>query len=298
MYELPFQILEKLKAKPEIFRVDYQSLSENYRAGQGTSLTISQAFAYAIGRLPATCSVINFILSKFFLNYESFTNILDVVAGCGALPIVLQNINIEYEAIEKSQKMVQVFQYLLGKNKKIHQKDFLDFQGNSQYDAVFASYAVNEFVDKETALKKIFELSSRYVFIIEPGTPRGYENILSAKRIAENFGAHAIFPCSSEKCSLSKGDWCHFSVRVHRSKNHITIKNGCLPYEDEKFCFAIFSKNTSDLSCKNIIIKRPIKRSGHIIFDICTSNGICRKTVPNRKLKEKFDWGDELRVEE
>jgi len=165
MYELPFQILEKLKAKPEIFRVDYQSLSENYRAGQGTSLTISQAFAYAIGRLPATCSVINFILSKFFLNYESFTKILDVGAGCGALPIVLQNINIEYEAIEKSQKMVQVFQYLLGKNKKIHQKDFLDFQGNSQYDAVFASYAVNEFVDKETALKmlkaKLMEIKER-----------------------------------------------------------------------------------------------------------------------------------------
>ena len=298
MFALPVEISEKLQNKAASLRDDYQKLSENYRERKGEQLSLSQAFAYAVGRLPATCSVIDFVLSKFVLKYENFSSILDVGAGCGALPIVLKDSNVHYEAIEKSREMIQVFQHLLGENFTIHRNDFSNFSTESKYEAVFASYSVNEFSDKESALRKMFELSSRYIFIIEPGTPIGYKNILLAKNIAQDFGAHSILPCASEKCTLQDGDWCHFFVRVHRAKNHMLIKNGNLPFEDEKFCFAIFSKNENDISNNNTIVKRPIKRSGHMIFDVCTSNGVCRKTVPNRKLKEKFDWGDELVIEE
>ncbi|MCR4624293.1 MAG: small ribosomal subunit Rsm22 family protein [Alphaproteobacteria bacterium] len=299
MFDLPKNILFRLDELSETYGLDknearaYSELFKNYRNQNFKEMNFSHAIAYALGRMPATYGVIKYVLERFKNTGENFSNILDIGAGVGALKIALQDCEINYEALEKSEAMRKVFRKLNGDNSKIYSKDFQKFQAETSYQAVFASYFINEIEDKILALKKIFDLSEKYVFILEPGTPSGFKNILEAKKIAAELDWYPLLPCATRDCKLSDKDWCHFSIRLPRTKHHMKLKNAALPYEDEKFCYVIFSKKETKFFKNNIIIKRPIKKSGHTIFDVCTSDGIHR-VVRTDKASKKLQWGDQL----
>lgn len=300
MFELPQDILRTLdelseseiNSKKHQARV-YAELSKNYRNQNFQELSFSQAIAYAQARMPATYNVIRYVLEKFRDKSETFSNVLDVGAGVGTLKIALQNQKIDYEAIEKSNSMRKVFKKLNNGEIKIFAEDFQKFHSEKQYQAVFASYFINEIENKNAALKKIFSLAEQYIFLIEPGTPKSFKNIIEAKKLADQLGWYPLLPCASANCNLSSNDWCHFSIRVPRTKLHTNLKNATLPYEDEKFCYVIFSKKEPEFSNNNIIIKRPIRKSGHIIFDVCSKQGI-QRIVRTDKLSKKLRWGDQL----
>ncbi len=299
MFDLPKDVLFSLHELSEAYGMNkngaqfYSELSENYRNQNFKEMNFSRAIAYALGRMPATCGVIKYVLKKFENTGKNFTNILDVGAGVGALKIALQDCGINYEALEKSEAMRKVFRKLNGDNSKIYSEDFQKFQVKYSYQAVFASYFINEIRDKKSALKKMFDLAEKYVFILEPGTPNGFKNILEAKKIATELGWYPLLPCATRDCKISGEDWCHFSIRLPRTKYHTKMKNAELPYEDEKFCYVIFSKKKTKFFENNTIIKRPIKKSGHTIFDVCTSEGI-RRVVRTDKASKKLRWGDQL----
>ena len=300
MFELPRDILCNLKKLSEI-EADYKKyqkkaytkLSKSYRSQSYQELDFFQAIAYAQARMPATYNVIRYVLEKFSSKSEIFSEILDVGAGVGALKIALRDYKINYEALEKSEAMRRVFRKLNGENIKIYSDDFQRFHSEKQYQAIFASYFINEIKDKKTTLKKIFELAEKYVFIVEPGTPDGFKNILESKKLAKQLGWYHLFPCACVNCCLSDKDWCHFSTRVPRTKLHASLKNAILPYEDEKFCYVIFSKKETEFFNNKIIIKKPIKRSGHTVFDVCSSNGV-QRIVRTDKASKKLCWGDQL----
>jgi len=299
MFDLPKNILSCLDELSETYKINkngtnaYSELSENYRNQDFKEIDFSQAIAYALGRMPATYGVIKYVLKKFESMGESFSNILDVGAGVGALKIALQDYEADYEALEKSEAMRKIFRKLNGDNSKIYPEDFLKFYSKNNYQVVFASYFINEIKDKKSALKKIFDLAEKYVFILEPGTPNGFKNILEAKKIAAELNWYPLLPCATEGCGVLCEDWCHFSIRLPRTRHHTKLKNAALPYEDEKFCYVIFSKKETDFLGNNTIIKRPIKKSGHIIFDVCTNDGI-RRIVRTDKAARKLQWGDQL----
>lgn len=306
MFDLPKNILFRLDELSEVYGVNknearaYSELSENYRNQNFKEMNFPHAIAYALGRMPATYGVIKYVLEKFRNIGENFSNILDVGAGVGALKIALRdyqvhelNYGVVYEAVEKSEAMRKVFRKLNGNNSKIYSEDFQKFQAETNYQTVFASYFINEIKDKKNALRKIFDLAEKYVFILEPGTPNGFKNILEAKKIAAELDWYPLMPCTTQGCKLSDEDWCHFSIRLPRTKHHAKLKNAALPYEDEKFCYVIFSKKETGFLENNIIIKRPIKKSGHTIFDVCTSDGI-RRVVRTDKASKKLRWGDQL----
>ena len=303
MFELPQDILRTLvelseseiNAKNHRSKV-YSELLKNYRDQNYRELSFSQAIAYAQARMPATYNVIRYVLEKFANKGESFSEVLDVGAGVGTLKIALQNYKIDYEAVEKSDSMRKVFKKLNNSEIKIYAEDFQKFRSEKQYQAVFASYFINEIKNKNAALKKIFSLAEQYVFLIEPGTPNGFKNIIAAKKLANQLDWYPLLPCASLECNLKAEDWCHFSIRVPRTKLHANLKNATLPYEDEKFCYVIFSKKESESSNNNVIIKRPIKKSGHIIFDVCSSDGV-QRIVRTDKLSKKLRWGDQITIE-
>lgn len=302
MFELPKEVIEKISSLGN--KSDYVQLSKNYREKKFATLDVPQAIAYAQGRMPATYSVIRYVLDKFFEKIEvneQGIQFLDIGAGVGTLKIALdaRDILVEYEALEKSKAMVQVFRKLHGNNIKIHVQEFQGFSSDKKYSVVFASYFVNEIKEKKQikhVLQKMFDLSDRYVIIVEPGTPDGYSNIVAAKEIANEIGWYPLLPCARKECDLKKGDWCHFSVRLPRTKLHTLLKNATLPYEDEKFCYVVFSKEETEFENNNIIIKNPIKRSGHIIFDVCCKDGI-RRIISTDKANKKLKWGDQLKTE-
>lgn len=300
MFELPQNILCVLNELSEIEtdckkhrKEVYSKLSKNYRDQDYQELNFSQAVVYAQARMPATYNVIQYVLEKFENKGESFSEVLDVGAGVGALKIALRNRKTSYKALEKSEAMRKIFKKLNGDNVEIYAEDFQKFRCEKKYQAVFASYFLNEMKDKNEALKKIFNLAEQYIFIVEPGTPNGFKNILESKKLAKQLGWYPLLPCASVNCNLSGRDWCHFSIRVPRTKLHISLKNATLPYEDEKFCYVIFSKKETEFCNNNVITKKPIKRSGHIIFDICSKDGI-QRVVRTDKLSKKLRWGDQI----
>jgi len=300
MFELPEDVLRTLDelSESEINSKKnqakaYAELSKNYRDQNYQELSFSQAIAYAQARMPATYNVIQYVLEKFRNKGRIFSNILDIGAGVGTLKIALRNYETNYEAVEKSDSMRKVFKKLNRDKIKIYAEDFQKFRSEKRYQVVFASYFINEIKDKDAALKKLFDLAEQYVFIIEPGTPNGFKNITEAKKLANQLGWYPLLPCASIECNLRVGDWCHFSIRVPRTKLHTNLKNATLPYEDEKFCYVIFSKQETELYNNNIIIKRPIKKSGHTIFDICSKQGI-QRIVRTDKLSKKLHWGDQI----
>ena len=100
-------------------------------------------------------------------------------------------------------------------------------------------------------------------------------------------GAKIIAPCTHEgKCMLEKNDWCHSICRIARTKSHKKLKDGVVPYEDEKFSYMAFSKKECKMA-EARILRHPKIEPGKITLEVCTKKGIDRIIV-TKKNKEKF----------
>ena len=98
--------------------------------------------------------------------------------------------------------------------------------------------------ERSRLVEKAWEATSRALLLVEPGTPAGFEIIRAAREQLIAAGAFIGAPCPHETpCPMAAGDWCHFAVRVERTRLHRQAKGGDLGYEDEKFSF-VASENT------------------------------------------------------
>lgn len=283
--------------KASDFRGAYAQLSESYRSAISPNINADSALAYACARMPATYAVVKYVIDEFTRkvpNY-AFQNILDVGSGTGALMCYFLNNDLNYTAIEKSKAMIEVSRNLI-KDENLSPEfrccDAVD-AFTRQHDCTFFVYSLNEMKNKAEILQKAMDNTAHYVFIIEAGTPNGFEIIKIAKQLAMKNGWGVVAPCAVENCPLAADDWCHFSVRVPRTEMHNLVKNSSLPYEDEKFSYVILSKKRVEYYSNNRIIKRPIKKKGHAIFDLCTDSG-ARRFISSDKKHRKCEWGEEL----
>src|SRR5215813_6348907 len=72
-------------------------------------------------------------------------------------------------------------------------------------DLVTLAYVLNELAPnvRETALERLWSLTADTLVIVEPGTPAGWQRILSARRQLIEAGAHVIAPCPhAQACPL------------------------------------------------------------------------------------------------
>ena len=88
------------------------------------------------------------------------------------------------------------------------------------------------FCESDNPLVNISSLveNSNMVLIIEPGTPSGFNNIIQARDKLTDKGFSDIAPCTALNgfCPLRDHgpDWCHFVVRLDRSRIQKHLKNG------------------------------------------------------------------------
>jgi ribosomal protein RSM22 (predicted rRNA methylase) len=171
-----------------------------------------------------------------------------------------------------------------------------------QHDLAIISYALGELPssDARNVVKRAWDAARMAIAIVEPGTPRGFTTILAARAELIAAGAAIVAPCTHGfACPLANGDWCHFDTRIDRTQRHRIAKSGTLPYEVEKFSYLVATRSAPGTSAPaSRIIKHPLKRGGHVVLDLCTSQGTAERIVVSRRDKDTYrdardaQWGD------
>ena len=97
---------------------------------------------------------------------------------------------------------------------------------------------------------------------------------------------------------MAEGDWCHFAVRVQRTRLHKALKGGDAPFEDEKFCYLALTKERPKSVCEARVLRHPQIAPGRIGLTLCTAEGIVGKSVTKKdalwKRVRKIGAGDAL----
>ena len=105
-----------------------------------------------------------------------------------------------------------------------------------------AGYVLKELpeADLEKTVRTLGAACSGVLLLIEPGTPQGSEIIQRARDLLIQNGAHIIAPCPQAEACPWRGAaerWCHFSVRIDRSRLHRQANDAGLSYADKSFSF-------------------------------------------------------------
>lgn len=164
-------------------------------------------------------------------------------------------------------------------------------------ELVIASYVLGEL--REPVAPTLWEQAADTIAFVEPGTPAGYRRILAARAAVIEAGGFTLAPCPHDlPCPLPEDDWCHFGVRLPRSKLHRRAKGVELGYEDEKYSYAVLSREPVTKAHARVI-RQPQVRSGHVNLVTSESDGIHTRTVSRKQGKLYKEargsaWGDAI----
>jgi len=293
---------------------DAQALSLRYRTESGSGKRLlthdNEAAAYSVVRMPATYGAV-FTALKHSINLidTSPTSLLDVGAGTGAASWAAVSLIDLKSAVclEREEAMCRIGQKLMSgapaplDDAKWIRQDLLTEDINEKADLVIVSYVLNEMTDDERAnvIFKLWNSTNMYLLIVEPGTPAGFSQMIKTRSILLKKGAHIVAPCPHETdCGIAHGDWCHFSCRVPRSRLHRQLKDGDVPYEDEKFTYLFLSKNVARQANARIL-RHPYIGKGQVTLDVCSHDGISKIKLHKKdgdlyKTARKSKWGDAI----
>ncbi len=288
-----------------------RQLSARYLAGEGShALTKDEALAYVVARVPATYGAARAALEALKRQTPDLspTSLLDVGSGPGtmlyAAMAVFPSVH-HLAALEREPAMLAVGQRLLQLS-QVPWEDQVSWVGSSfdarplpDADLVTAGYLLNELSEEafSDATLRLWQAARQALVIVEPGTPRAFERLRIVRRLLLDNGASLAAPCPHDGvCPIADGDWCHFAVRIPRSRVHRHAKNGAAPYEDEKYAYLALLKNVPRPRPARVI-RHPQVKPGHIDLTLCTAAGIERRTVTKRhrdqfRQARKTRWGD------
>lgn len=284
-------------------------LSENYRARRPSSDAIrdeTDALAYALTRMPATYAATDAALARLAEQWPEFApgTSLDVGCGLGAASYAAcaRWPDIEAAFLDRSLAFLALAEKLANESRltalaSIIEADLTRFltipSGDAdgrRYDLVVAAYALTE-LDAAALSPLAAALWARTVgalVIVEPGTPRDYQRLIRIRAGLIDAGATILAPCPHARpCPLAAPEWCHFSVRLPRSRAHKMLKDAKTPYEDEKFSYLVAARAGAPAAARVIALR------------LCAQAGIHETFTPRRdkagfKGIRKKDWGDSL----
>ena len=296
-----------------------QAISEAYRAGGSSEIIRSEtdALAYALVRMPATYAAAGAALEQTAGALPGFApaSLLDVGTGPGtaawaalaAFPSLTQATLIDRN------------RHLLALARTLHEtpgappadiaitpSDLGPALGSlSIADMVLASYALTELPDTaaDAALTRLWDLTGHLLLIVEPGTQAGFRRILAYREKLLASGASIAAPCSHHAaCPLrDEARWCHFGVRLPRTRDHLLVKDASVPFEDEKFTYLAAVKGMMSAERGKRVLATPHTSKAAITLTLCAPGVAERLTIPKRD-KETFrrarrcDWGDAWRA--
>jgi ribosomal protein RSM22 (predicted rRNA methylase) len=272
-------------------------LSDLYRAGRGSDVGVRDAAdvaAYLAARLPATYAAITAALDAAVDRTSDFApqSLLDFGAGPGTASWAAAQIWPSLRAVT----MLDRNAALLAAAKHLAHASSLPSLQTAQvltsldpsatYDVVLAGYVFAELskAEAQQTATRLWNASRGLLVVVEPGTPAGFERIKAIREVLLSLDAHIAAPCAgSYACPIAAPDWCHFSVRLPRSRTHMRAKGADVPFEDEKFSYLAFARDGIALQpIKARILARPHVMKPGIRFKLCTAEGIVDRTVARR----------------
>lgn len=168
-------------------------------------------------------------------------------------------------------------------------------------DLVLASYALAEIAPERQAavVGALWTACQGLLAIVEPGTPAGHARLLVARQALITEGAAVIAPCPHHAaCPLTGSDWCHFSVRLPRSRDHRLAKGAEAPFEDEKFAYLLAARpGIAAGSIAPRVLAHPRAGKPGIELKLCTETGLETRLVGRRERAaharaRRLRWGD------
>jgi len=165
-------------------------------------------------------------------------------------------------------------------------------------DLVLIAYVLGELAPDagQALVERAWQAATDTLVIVEPGTPAGYGRVIAARGRVLAQGAFTTAPCPHDAPCPLVDDWCHFAVRLPRSRLHRLLKQGALGYEDEKFSYVALSRAPTKRTPARVI-RHPQVHPGRIGLTLCTRQGVQTVTI-TRAARERFrqarktDWGD------
>ncbi len=284
------------------------SLSATYRGG-GKSSAVDLA-AYLVARTPATFAAVSKALAMTAEALPGFVpeSCLDIGCGPGTASwaafdnwpsiskMSLRDTHPAFLDIATSIAIASGIAPLA--SAEIARADIMS-DALPKADLVLASYVLAELPEERAAsvALNLWRVTSQTLLIIEPGTPRGFARINAMRTALLRQGANIAAPCThANACPMTTDDWCHFSVRLARSRAHMHAKSGILPYEDEPFAF-IAATRLVPTPARARILAPPEETKFNRTFKSCSATGLASEVVPTRdkpafKRVRKLGWGD------
>ena len=291
-----------------------RSMSATYRAG-GTSAAVDLS-AYLAARLPATYAAVARVLAEVADLRRDLEpqSLLDVGSGPGTASWAavdcwpgLSRITL----VDNDATFLALAQALAGQGPDALRRangvtaslDRLP-EGLSA-DLVVAAYALAELPEARaaTAARHLWERAGALLVLVEPGTPAGFARVRAARSALLAAGAVPVGPCThAQGCPLTGSDWCHFAVRLARSRAHMHAKGASVPFEDEKFSWLAVARAGRPAGGARILAPPRHTKAG-IDVRLCTPQGLLHRHIARRdasayKLARKRGWGDLLGLDE
>lgn len=289
--------------------------SRAYRAGQPSSSVIREAddaLAYALTRLPATYAACAAVLAEAVRRAPDFApaSLLDAGAGTGAASWAAVDAWPGLAALtwlDASPLFLALARQLAAAGPaalRAAQAQRADLTAPGPWtraDLVIASYALAEIMaDRQNStVIELWTVCDGLLVLVEPGTPAGYRRLLAARDALIAAGATILAPCPHHAaCPLVAPDWCHFSVRLPRSRDHRLAKGAEVPFEDEKFAYLLAARPHIAAEARTPrVVARPRVGKPGIDLKLCTADGLEQRFVPRRDkpayaVARRLDWGD------
>jgi ribosomal protein RSM22 (predicted rRNA methylase) len=310
--------------------------SADYRAGGTSAAIADEAgaLAYAIARMPATYAAARAVFARVAEAMPDFTpsSLLDIGAGPGtaswaaldAWPSIARGTMLERNG---------TFRALAGKlSENLAGVEILagDIGGTiPMADLVVASYVLAELPeDRVAAVATHLWSGAQTLVLVEPGTPQGFARIRAGRAALIAAGAHVIAPCThdaacpmrsvgesrsdqpsvgesrSDQPSVGESrsdqekepDWCHFSQRLPRSRDHKLAKAAQVPFEDERYSYVAATRLPTVRKGARIIAP-PLEARPGVTLSLCDDVGLRGETIYRRDKKpfaraRRMRWGD------
>lgn len=250
----------------------------------------SEVFGYVATEMPKSIAVVERILTQELKQRDiNITSVWDFGSGTGAVKWAVQEVFPGAQVVEEdlSPLMCKVNQELFG-----HNQSLSDVFGMS-----VAAFTLGELIDREAielALEQLVARTQKYALVIDHGTSQGFERVLLARNYFIEKDFDIMAPClHNGPCPLAKlSQVCSFEQRLENPPymNELRSAENKQGYTDVSFSYVLARQKTSQsLSVDNFesswegrIVRKGLKKSGHVINDLCTEEGKLMRYVNTR----------------